>query len=342
MRWLTKAKPEAERGAAGVLVAVIMLVLIGAGALAVDVGQIYVERAQLQNGADSGAMAVMQACHETGCTQDEAEAIAEDLADSNSNDGSSTVFEVDMTVDDEVTVRTTTRDGTSGAGFLRQMFSSALGAPPATVGAHATAGLEFPSGGSAFPLAISDCQYDLSGAEASGEVQLIKYKPGMSSCTSTAGHVIPGGFGWLEQTDTACHAATDIDDNADSDTGADYPKTVACDAILQSWKDTINSGGSVMGTFPVYDNAGGTGAGGWFHIRGYATFDLQGWKFGGGTSEPRTFHNKAPDVADPADSCVDPCRGIIGQFVKFTSIDSGGGLPGVGVNLGTVKIRLIN
>ena len=98
MRWLTKAKPDAERGAAGVLVAGIMLVLIGAGALAVDVGQIYTERAQLQNGADAGALAVLQACHETGCSQSEAEAIAAPLADGNSNDSSSTVFEVDMTV----------------------------------------------------------------------------------------------------------------------------------------------------------------------------------------------------------------------------------------------------
>jgi Flp pilus assembly protein TadG len=38
----------------------------------VDVGQIYAERAQLQNAADAGAMAIAQACHETGCTQSEA------------------------------------------------------------------------------------------------------------------------------------------------------------------------------------------------------------------------------------------------------------------------------
>ena len=43
-----------------------MLVLIGAGAMAVDVGQIYAERAQLQNAADAGAMAVAKQCHEAG------------------------------------------------------------------------------------------------------------------------------------------------------------------------------------------------------------------------------------------------------------------------------------
>ncbi len=61
---------DKERGAAGVLVAVMMLVLIGAGAMAVDVGQIYAERAQLQNAADAGALAVAQSCRKAGaCTQ---------------------------------------------------------------------------------------------------------------------------------------------------------------------------------------------------------------------------------------------------------------------------------
>lgn len=338
MRRLDKRKADRERGAAGVMVAVLMLVLIGAGALAVDVGQIYAERAQLQNGADAGAMAVVQACHETGCSQSEAEAIAAALADANSNDDSSTVLEVDMTVPNEVTVRTTTRDGTNGAGFLRQMFSSALDAPPASVGAYATAAVEFPSGGSAFPLAISDCQYDLSTTEPTGEVQVITYKPGMGECTSTAGHTIPGGFGWLEQTDTECHAETDIDDNAGSDPGAAYPKSDACDEILESWIEAIEDDEPVLGTFPVFDNADGTGNPAWFHVRGYATFQIQGWKFGGGSNQPRTFRN----ATDPATICSDPCRGIIGQFVKFESIDGGGGLPGVGADLGTSKIRLIN
>ena len=58
-----KARTDKERGATGVLVAVMMLVLIGAGAMAVDVGQIYAERAQLQNAADAGAMAAAQQCH---------------------------------------------------------------------------------------------------------------------------------------------------------------------------------------------------------------------------------------------------------------------------------------
>ncbi|MCO4275095.1 Tad domain-containing protein [Pseudarthrobacter sp. HLT3-5] len=336
---LTQPKTDNQRGAAGVTVAVTMLVLIGAGAMAVDVGQIYSERAQLQNGADAGAIAVVQACYKTGCSQAEADSIAATLADANANDAGSNVLEVDLSVPNQVTVRTSTRNGATGAGFLTQMFSSALNTTPATVGAYAVATAEPPSSGSAFPLALSECQYDLSEGELEGEVQLVRYKPGMDDCTSTSGHVIPGGFGWLDQS-SPCVATTDADAIVSSDTGADY--AAECDAILNSWIAEINSGGQALATFPVYDEAGGSGTGGWFHIRGYATFDIQGWKFGGGSNAPRSFHNKAPYVTDPADACTGSCLGIIGQFIRYESIETYGGGGGVGDDMGTVEIRLID
>lgn len=319
-----------ERGAAGVMVAVMMLVLIGAGAMAVDVGQIYAERAQLQNAADAGAMAAAQRCHKAGsCTVAQATAWATELSGPNSNDGATTIDSVDLSVPHQVTVRTSTRNGTSGSGFLTQLFSSALNAPPVKVGAHATASIESPPGGKGFPLAFSDCSYDLTTAAPTGAIQLIKYKPGRGSCTSTSGHVIPGGFGWLRQS-APCEAGTTSGGTASSDPGADY--AAECDAILTGWRTKILAGESVEAMFPVYDNAGGTGAGAWLHIRGYATFKMLGWKFAGGSMAPRVF---APGT------CTGSCRGIIGQFVKFESIDSAGGPPGAGPDLGSVIIRLI-
>lgn len=324
---------EKERGAAGVLVAVMMLVLIGAGSIAVDVGQIYAERAQLQNAADAGAMAAAQQCHNAGgCTVAEATAWARELSGPNSNDGASNIASVTL-APGRVTVITSTRNGTSGAGFLTQLFSSALNTAPVTVGARATAAMELPDGARGFPLAMSDCVYDLGDAEV-GSVQLIRYKPGRDECTSTSGHVIPGGFGWLDQTDP-CQATTNGSGNVGSDTGADFPNRPpggpACIAILTTWRDTINGGGTVEATFPVYDDAGGTGAGGWLHIRGYATFRMLGWKFAG-AGDPQVFN---------AADCTGSCRGIIGQFVRFETIDSAGGTPGDGADLGTAEIRLI-
>ena len=243
---------------------------------------------------------------------------------------------MDLSVPNQVTVVTSTRSGSNG--FLTKMFASALNAPPVTVRAAATASIDAIGGATAFPLAISDCQYDLSGAAVTGAVQLIKYKPGSGTCTSTSGHVIPGGFGWLDHTGGPCLAATDVNDVVPTDTGANYPG--ACDATVTAWRNTILAGGSVEATFPVYDNAGGTGSHGWFHIRGYATFRLIGWAFSGGGS-PQVFRETLPDVVNAANECTGSCRGIIGQFVKFESIDSAEGSSGTGPDLGSVVIRLI-
>ncbi len=58
-----------ERGAIGVLVAIMLGcgVLTGMGALVIDVGQLYQERAELQNGADAAALGVAKTCALGGC-----------------------------------------------------------------------------------------------------------------------------------------------------------------------------------------------------------------------------------------------------------------------------------
>jgi Flp pilus assembly protein TadG len=337
MRWVTRRRTDRERGAAGVLVAVMMLVIIGAGALAVDVGQIYAERAQLQNGADAGAIAVAQACHATGCAQADAEAIAEALANGNSNDGDSNVSEVDLSVADQVTVRTTTQNGSNS--FLSKLFASVLNAPPATVGAHAVVTMEPPSSGSGFPLAISDNCYNLSDASPTGQVQKISYKPG-GTCTGPSGTQIPGGWGWLDQS-SPCEAATETGTNQiGSDPGNNPPS--GCSTILSGWKSTILAGGEVNVAFPIFDDATNQGQNGQFHIIGYATFKIWGWKFG--NNHEYEFRNTATDPGmTSALACAQGSnRCIIGQFIKFESIDSFSGGSGGGADLGTVNIKLID
>ena len=51
-----------ERGAISVIVAIVMVCLLGFAALAVDVGVLYAERAQLQNSSDAVALMVAQKC----------------------------------------------------------------------------------------------------------------------------------------------------------------------------------------------------------------------------------------------------------------------------------------
>jgi Flp pilus assembly protein TadG len=65
-------RADGERGAVAVIVAVLMAggVLLGMGAITVDAGQIYAERAQLQNGADAAALAVAQTCAKSAAACD--------------------------------------------------------------------------------------------------------------------------------------------------------------------------------------------------------------------------------------------------------------------------------
>ena len=243
---------------------------------------------------------------------------------------------MDLSVPNQVTVVTSTLNGTSGAGFLTKMFASALNAPPVTVGARATAVIEPIGGATAFPLAISDCQYDLSGAEVTGDIQLIKYKPGSGTCTSTSGHVIPGGFGWLDHTAVPAWPRPTPMTLWPTDTGANYPG--ACDANrCTAWKNTILAGGTVEGDLPGLRRRRGHGPRrlvphpGLRHVQDHRLGVL-------GRRIPEVFRaDDALDADDPANACTASCRGIIGQFVKFESIDSAGGTAGTGADLGSVE-----
>jgi hypothetical protein len=78
-----------DRGAVAVIVVIFFasLVLFAAAALAVDTGQFYAEKAQLQNGADSGAYAVAETCAKGACNT----ALAATYANANANDNASAV-----------------------------------------------------------------------------------------------------------------------------------------------------------------------------------------------------------------------------------------------------------
>ena len=117
-----------ERGAVGVVVALLMVPLIGFAAIAIDVSAMYAERQQLQTGADAGALAIAQdcgrgACGSTGQT-------AQTFATSNLNKASSTATVTSLTAS-QVTVR--------NAGVKQHWFAPVLGVNSSTITASATA-----------------------------------------------------------------------------------------------------------------------------------------------------------------------------------------------------------
>jgi hypothetical protein len=83
---------DREHGGTTVLVATLLAggVLVGLGAVVIDVGQMYAERAQTQNGADAAALAVARACaaNTSGCASaSAATGIANPYAVGSANDG---------------------------------------------------------------------------------------------------------------------------------------------------------------------------------------------------------------------------------------------------------------
>lgn len=323
MRRLTwtrnRSGESSERGAAGVIVAVMMLVLIGAGAVAVDVGQIYSERAQLQNGADAGALAVANSCQPGPC----APALAGPLANANSNDNVSNAS-VSLSIPGEVTVRTSTKNGSSS--FLSKMFSSVLSAGPISVVATATAAWGGPlAGPAALPIALAPCQINAT----SGVRQYLYLKdppPAYATCQGdgSTGHVtgLPGGFHFAVLDDaSSCSASVkSLPDKSgymylDSNTGINVPNP--CKTLFANELNKV-----VL--FPVYSGVTGNGAGGKYIIEGWAAFKLEGYRFNGGVSG---------GVAVPGGS---NSRGIAGTFVEWVAdpaVYSGGGYSQGGTTL---------
>jgi Flp pilus assembly protein TadG len=327
MWWLSRGSDSesdsAERGAAGVTVAVMLLVLIGAGALAVDTGQIYAERAQLQNAADSAAVAVAQSCSVGTCKTALAGpgSIAEPLADANSNDGASAVKKIDTSVAGQVTVTTSTESGTTGAGFLSKMFASALSsAGPVTVGATATAAWGFPGSGPAtLPITFAPCQFDVGGS-----IHTI-LTHGSETCVSDSpsGATIPGGFEWLTPDSGKCQAtiypddpatAGVVDPYAKTDTGLNLPNE--CKALIPTYLNKVI-------LFPVFSSVVGTGSNAKYYIKGYAAFLLLGYSFPGADGGDLTGLGGSN-------------RGVRGKFVEWVadpSLYGGGGYAGGGADL---------
>ncbi len=85
-----------ERGATAVLVAVLALVLLGVGAVAIDMGQVYAKRSSLQSAADLAVLAAAAKLDGSGDCSAEAVAAAESYLEENWIDQDGDPFDVDL------------------------------------------------------------------------------------------------------------------------------------------------------------------------------------------------------------------------------------------------------
>jgi hypothetical protein len=264
---------ERDRGAVSVIAALLGVALIGFAAVGIDVAATAAQGQEVQNGADAAALAIAEDCAWGSCGSPTTTAQA--YANAN-HDDSAVAVTVDLDSDDgEVEVET--------AAVRQHWFGPIVGIPQTTVTRRATVEWGYPGAGRTLPLTFSECEfYGQTGGpvdpDAVGPEQIVYL-----SKTSTAGdcdkpqsgNYVPGGFGYINDDAGPCTAETGIGDNVLTTPGNAVPST----CTPEFFEDLVDTGTPVL--IPIFDNYGGTGNNAWYHLTGYASFRLTGYRLGG-------------------------------------------------------------
>lgn len=337
-----------DEGAVIIWVAIMMVVLFGVGALVIDIGALYVERRQLQNGADAAALAVAQDCAEGECGADGGSALAQTYANLNANDDVSAIESGTPCGSDpdlpactdgapsgvdgatgwvRVGTSTETADGGDEVSFVLAPIISAL--TGRTVRANAAAAWGPMGGGPATPLVFSQCEWEaLGGNLADGTfptglatITFHGTNPSSVDCPiGPSGLDLPGGFGRVIA--PTCEASLEAGQWASVDTGAN----LAAECDVQSWQNQV-----VL--IAVFDETNGlTGANGAYRIAGFVGFRVLGYRIvaSGGGGGVQTFGSCTPD--SPSDQY------LCGEFTLATT---DGSQFGTGADFGARIIKMV-
>lgn len=336
MRRLIK-KTEDERGATAVMVAVMMVMLLSFGAIAVDVGAMYAEKSVVQNGADAAALAVAQKCAKntadptcvTGST------LSGTLANANAKDNLTNV--ASTIVDKSAGKVTVTANAQEASGVhFSTFFARIFGTDMTNIGAVAEAKWGGAQSGNVFPIAFSECEVDLSVAGDGSTQFLLSHGTGAGkkdTCHSTAsGLEIPGGFGWLV-TGGSCTTKVDLASPWVASNTGNNPET-GCGGILQGWKDKLIAGEKVVALLPVFDSTRGTGTGAEFHLKAFAAIDIKGWDLA--NQDPFRYMPSSAQAFKDAGGWKSSDLGIVGKFVRYVALDEAFDVGGPTTYGGTV------
>jgi len=321
MRWLRRITLRDDRGAVAIIVSLLMVVLLGFAAISIDVGRLYVERRQLQNGADAAVLAV--ACSR-GTPQDKA-ALATDLAGKNEGSGRA---QATVMPQSRNKVRVDTRSlNASGGSALPLSFAPVLGIDSATVQASATAGCGFPVGGTAaLPLAFSYCAFlaQTGGGVPSATVAytVVLPKKDETGCTGRSGNPVPGGFGWLRTDGKSggggCITTSQLGGQSLSDPGNSPSQGCTADLVANIQDKSV--------LLPLYEEKGGNGSHAYYRVSGYAAFHITGYYFAG------QYRWNQP--------CSGSERCIRGYFTQLVSLDESFQWSPTGPDYGTSQSTL--
>jgi putative Flp pilus-assembly TadE/G-like protein len=330
-----------DRGAVGVLVAILIGggVLFGMGAIVVDVGQLYSERAQLQNGADAGAIAVAKTCARGNCSA----AVAQLYANSNSNDGRSAVDLVcgggtlggcpastgklydcpppppgTTTYVDVHTSTLTTSGSTLLPPSLARTLLGKRNYNGSTVFACAQATWGPPIATSGVALTFSACEWDQATNNGTVFAPPPPYPPNPlpsptldrvlklhttstnGGCpTEPAGADGPGLFGWTDDPNNNCTSPI-ISGMYGGSTGTSISQ--ACKTVIKA--DQQNK---TLIFIPIYVQVQNPGNNGVYTLKGFAAFVITGYNLPG---------FQANDWLNPANNCKGSDKCINGYFTQ--------------------------
>lgn len=318
-----------DRGATLVFVAILLVVLFGFTAFAVDIAASYHERRVVQNGADAAVLAIAEDCARgtLPCGEPYVSQTAQLYADANAPDLATTVEELILDLENqEVTVRTLSHDPNTGRDALVHFFAAVLGIPESPIRAEATARWGTLGASSTVPITMSMCDItegldeDGNYILREGVITVTFLDPSGDTCDAHPGfdadedELLPAGFGWLRPTDedpcTAYTVPHDPDGSgifewAFQDPGADpnrgclgldtYLIPIFVDVMFQTNPDC-----EAINPHPT-DCYG---------IGGYTSFTVIGYRFPG-------YTGGTPGCSPPK-SCI---TGEVGEETVFGPID---------------------
>jgi hypothetical protein len=321
-----------------------MVGLLGLTAFAFDFGRIYMEREELQLGADAAVLAIATDCAQARCDYwYDAEAEADLYADLNARDGAARIQSVNLDMGQQSVSVITGSENIDGNTFVEMVFAGVVGFDRMTVGARAGAAWGSPASMGAVPLIFSECEWDQiendgwveqGGSLHHAQSVIDRELPPMSNhytyeretqtiyfhgsegnhChTSPSGQDLPGGFGWLETNGMSCWAVTEADDWFTVDPGSSPSN--GCDP-----EDIEDLRGHVV-MLPYFDRYEGTGGTAAYHVVGYGAIYVTGYYFGGQYRAQSLATRQRPCTGD--DRCIEGY--VIGDWVTTTHGTLGGG-----------------
>jgi Flp pilus assembly protein TadG len=353
-----------DRGAVVVLVAMLLGggVLLGIGALVVDVGQLLQERAELQNGADAAAIGVAKTCALGACNPTAATSYADAnaskltggtagvslvcgsgaMGECPPSTGAMTVCPPPPIGVNYLDVFTSTLTA-SGSTLLPPVFAATLlgnsGYQGSNIRACAQAEWGPPAAATTAALTISACEWDQATqqgtafppalpqlpAPSADQVLMLNAGNGSGCATEPAGADGPGTFSWAAHPRGNCTVPI---------SGPTFPGrsrpwvSFSCQTILQNAQQ--NQAPILV---PVYVSASGPPGNASYTLDGFADFVVTGYHlpgFGGSYFD-------AQDWLDPANDCQGTDYCLDGYFVQGVAPFTG---SLGGTNLGVSVINL--